>query len=63
MQAPHPYDLVRFRPERNGTLDTLRWARKRHGVPLLVEVDVTRARDTPSPTERRWDDSSRGCVS
>lgn len=40
-----PYDVVRFRPERNGTLDTLRWAKKRHGVPLLVEVDVTPARD------------------
>lgn len=38
------YDVVPFRPERNATLDTLRWARKRHGVPLLLEVDVTAAR-------------------
>lgn len=40
-----PHEVIPFRPERNGTLDTLRWAKKRHGVPLLVEVDVTRARE------------------
>jgi len=40
-----PHEVVPFRPERNGTLDTLRWAKKRHCVPLLVEVDVTRARE------------------
>jgi len=34
----------RFRPERNGTLDTLRWAKKRLQVPTLLEVDVTAAR-------------------
>ena len=40
-----PYDVIPFRPERNGTLDTLRWARKRHGVASLLEMDVTAARE------------------
>lgn len=39
-----PYRIVPFRPERNATLDTLRWARKRLHVPTLLEVDVTAAR-------------------
>ena len=36
--------VVPFRPERNATVDTLRWAKKRFTVPVLLEVDVTRAR-------------------
>ncbi len=39
-----PHRVIPFRPERNATLDTLRWARKRHAVPALLEVDVTEAR-------------------
>ena len=39
------YDIVPFRPERNATLDTLRWARKRPVIPSLLEVDVTAARN------------------
>jgi pyruvate/2-oxoglutarate dehydrogenase complex dihydrolipoamide acyltransferase (E2) component len=36
----HSYPL-----SRTATLDTLRWGRKRFHIPLMVEVDVTRARD------------------
>lgn len=39
-----PCHVVPFRPERNATLDTLRWSRKRLHIPTLLEVDVTRAR-------------------
>lgn len=39
-----PYETIPFPPERTATLDTLRWARKRLAVPLLLEVDVTAAR-------------------
>jgi hypothetical protein len=39
------YEAVPFLPERNATLDTLRWAKKRHQIPILLEVDVTKARD------------------
>jgi pyruvate/2-oxoglutarate dehydrogenase complex dihydrolipoamide acyltransferase (E2) component len=39
-----PHDIVPFRPERNATLDTLRWAKKRLEVATLLEVDVTGAR-------------------
>jgi pyruvate/2-oxoglutarate dehydrogenase complex dihydrolipoamide acyltransferase (E2) component len=44
---PHigPYDVVPFRPERNATIDTVRWAKKRHEVVTLLEVDVTEARN------------------
>lgn len=38
------YQVVPFRRERNATLDTLRWARKRLQIPTLLEVDVTAAR-------------------
>ena len=38
------YDVVAFRPERNATADTFRWARKRLSVASLVELDVTGAR-------------------
>ena len=38
------YRVVPFRPERNATLDTLRWAKKRLTIPMLLEVDVTEAR-------------------
>jgi pyruvate/2-oxoglutarate dehydrogenase complex dihydrolipoamide acyltransferase (E2) component len=41
---PDLYEVVPFRPERNATLDTLRWAKKRLAVPILLEVDVTAAR-------------------
>jgi pyruvate/2-oxoglutarate dehydrogenase complex dihydrolipoamide acyltransferase (E2) component len=47
MPDPHPAapcHVVPFRPERNATLDTLRWARKRLQIPTLLEVDVTAAR-------------------
>ena len=39
------YEVVPFLPERNATLDTLRWAKKRHQIPILLEVDITKARD------------------
>lgn len=45
--------VVPFRPERNATLDTLRWARRRHGVPILVEVDVTAARQAIREARQR----------
>lgn len=38
------HHVVPFRSERNATLDTLRWAKKRLTVPVLLEVDVTEAR-------------------
>jgi pyruvate/2-oxoglutarate dehydrogenase complex dihydrolipoamide acyltransferase (E2) component len=47
----HPTDLIGsfeerpFPDFRNATIDTLRWGRKRHHVPILVEIDVTDARD------------------
>jgi pyruvate/2-oxoglutarate dehydrogenase complex dihydrolipoamide acyltransferase (E2) component len=43
---PHvgPHDVVPFRPERNATIDTLRWAKKRYEVVSLLEIDVTGAR-------------------
>jgi len=40
---PDP-EIVPFHPGRNATIDTLRWARKRLAVPMLLEVDVTHAR-------------------
>jgi len=39
-----PHEVVPFRVERNATIDTLRWARKRLEVATLLEVDVTAAR-------------------
>ncbi len=39
-----PHEVVPFRWERNATLDTLRWAKKRLAVSSLLEVDVTAAR-------------------
>ena len=42
--TPPTQQAVPFRPERNATLDTLRWARKRLHIPTLLEVDVTAAR-------------------
>lgn len=39
------YDVLPFPPVRNATIDTLRWASKRHQVVSLVEVDVTAARE------------------
>ena len=38
------HQVVAFRPERTGTLDTLRWAKRRHQIPILLELDVTEAR-------------------
>lgn len=39
-----PHQVIPFRAERNATVDTLRWAKKRLHVPVLLEVDVTAAR-------------------
>jgi len=39
-----PHEIVPFQRARNATIDTLRWARKRLSIPLLLEVDVTDAR-------------------
>jgi pyruvate/2-oxoglutarate dehydrogenase complex dihydrolipoamide acyltransferase (E2) component len=39
-----PYDVMPFRPERNGTVDTFRWARRRLAVASLVELDITGVR-------------------
>jgi hypothetical protein len=47
------YRVIAFRPERNGTVDTLRWAKKRHLIPILLEVDVTGARKTMREYRRR----------
>jgi hypothetical protein len=41
-----PYKAVPFRLERNATLDSLRWAKRRLQVPILLEIDVTSARET-----------------
>lgn len=38
------YDLIPLRLERTATIDTVRWARKRFAIPVLLEVDVTAAR-------------------
>ncbi|HSJ32547.1 MAG TPA: 2-oxo acid dehydrogenase subunit E2 [Longimicrobiales bacterium] len=48
-----PYHVVPFRPERNATLDTLRWARTRLQIPILLEVDVTAARSAIRELRRR----------
>jgi len=42
---PGPFTVVPFLPQRNATLDTLRWAKKRLQIPVLLEVDVTAARE------------------
>lgn len=39
-----PYRVIPFLPERNATLDTLRWAKRRLQIPVLLEIDVTSAR-------------------
>ncbi len=39
-----PHRVVPFLPERNATLDTLRWAKRRLQIPVLLEIDVTSAR-------------------
>ncbi len=47
-----PVDLVgrferrRFPSFRNPTIDTMIWGRRRHHIPILLEVDVTEARAT-----------------
>ena len=38
------YEERRFPPFRNPTVDTLVWGKKKHHIPILFEVDVTRAR-------------------
>ena len=46
--------IIPFRRERNATLDTLRWARKKRlPIPILLEVDVTAARRAILETRRR----------
>ena len=47
------YDTVPFAVERNATIDTLRWARKRLTVTALLEVDVTLAREVMREIRRR----------
>ncbi|RUR75978.1 2-oxo acid dehydrogenase subunit E2 [Chlorogloeopsis fritschii PCC 9212] len=48
----HQLDLIgsfeerKFPDFRNPTIDTLIWGSKRHHVPILLEIDVTAARDT-----------------
>jgi len=39
------YEERRFPRSRNPTLDTLDWGRKKHHIPLMLEVDVTEARE------------------
>jgi len=39
------FQSVEFRPERNATLDTLRWARRGFQIPTLLEVDITAVRE------------------
>jgi hypothetical protein len=56
MPSPDPvgsYEAVPFPAQRNATLDTLRWARKRLTVATLLEVDVTRAREAIRVLRRR----------
>jgi hypothetical protein len=48
--------VVSFGPERIGTLDTLRWAKKRPGVPLLLEW-TSRVPSRPS-APRYWSGST-----
>lgn len=48
-----PSRVVSFRPERNATLDTLRWAKKRLTIPMLLEVDITMARESIRGFRRR----------
>ncbi|NJK53684.1 MAG: 2-oxo acid dehydrogenase subunit E2 [Leptolyngbyaceae cyanobacterium SU_3_3] len=40
------FEERKFPDFRNATIDTLRWGHKRHHVPILLEIDVTVARDT-----------------
>ena len=40
-----PYRVVPFPLERNATLDSLRWAKRRLQIPVLLEIDVTSARE------------------
>lgn len=55
----HPSDLIgsfaecQFPAFRNPTIDTLIWGRKRHHIPILLEVDVTTARDAIRSLKRR----------
>jgi pyruvate/2-oxoglutarate dehydrogenase complex dihydrolipoamide acyltransferase (E2) component len=51
MSLPHkPVDRIgafetsTFSRSRNPTIDTLAWGRKRHHIPMLLEIDVTAAR-------------------
>ncbi|MGD2071138.1 MAG: 2-oxo acid dehydrogenase subunit E2 [Gemmatimonadota bacterium] len=48
-----PHRTVPFRRERNATLDTLRWARRRFQIPILLEVDVTDTRRAVREARRR----------
>lgn len=47
------YQVLPFRRERNATLDTLRWAKKRLLIPIMLEVDVTAAREAIREFRRR----------
>lgn len=39
------FEERKFPDFRNPTIDTLAWGRKRHHIPILLEIDVTDARD------------------
>lgn len=48
MQSPNligSFEERKFPDFRNPTIDTLRWGSKRHHIPILLEIDVTEARD------------------
>ena len=47
------HHVVPFRRERNATLDTLRWAKKRLLIPIMFEVDVTAGREAIREFRRR----------
>lgn len=47
------FSVVSFPPERNATLDTIRWAKKRLHVPVLLEIDVTTVRESIRAYRRR----------
>jgi hypothetical protein len=40
------FEKRNFPQFRNPTIDTMVWGRQRHHVPILVEIDVTAARES-----------------
>ncbi|HBB34354.1 MAG TPA: dihydrolipoamide acyltransferase [Cyanobacteria bacterium UBA8803] len=59
----HPPDLIgsfeerQFPDFRNPTIDTMIWGSKRHHVPILLEIDVTAARDAIHDQKRKTGES------